>query len=102
MPILSLFITILLWSCFLCAVLLLYLMRNGRTRHLGGLRLCLRFYACVPILGLVLNIFDNNQMMPERDFVLLRRVIQYGMLNISVGSFLWWLWRRPLHPANKA
>lgn len=100
MPLLALITEVLMWLCFLCAALVLYLIRNGRTKHLAGLRTSLRLFACVPIVGLLLNQLGTVGLLPEEDFVMVRRFIQYGLLAVTSGSFVWWLLGQSAPPQN--
>lgn len=91
----------LMWLCFFCALCILYSIRNGRTVHLAGVRMCLRFLACVPIFGLILNLVGDAGLMPVADFTILRRLVQYTTLALSLVSFLLWLLRMPGGQHNK-
>jgi hypothetical protein len=49
-------------------------------------------------VGLALNHLGALNLLTPQDFAILRRLVGYVLLNVTVGSFLWWLLRLPQHP----
>ena len=95
--------TLLMIFAFFGALTLLFLIRNGRTYHLAGLRFCIRYVALIPILGIIFNYLSTIQtFLSPMHFTSFRLCIGYTIINLAVWSFVIWLLRLPPSSSHQA
>lgn len=74
--------------------LLLVLLRNGSRPYLAGIRWMLRLLACIPLVGVVLNLVQASGTVPLTLMSPLRICIGYTLLGAAVWGFVGWLVHR--------
>ena len=74
--------------------LLLFLLKNGTRPSLVGIRWCLRILAYIPLVGIVLNLIQQSQIIPLAVFSPIRICLGYTLLGIAIWGFVVWLLRQ--------
>ena len=74
--------------------LLLFLLKNGRRPSLVGLRWCLRLLAFLPLMGILLNLIQQSQMIPLAIFSPIRLCIGYTLLGTAIWGLVVWFLRQ--------
>lgn len=74
--------------------LLLWLLKNGRRPALQGIRWTLRVLACIPLVGMGLNIVQQRDLLPLALLSPLRVCIGYTLMGVSIWGFVAWLLRQ--------